>query len=58
MKINNCKYIKDEMQTEVIAIKATINDQVWTVPLDPENTEYAEIMRQVDENKLTIEETS
>ena len=56
MKIKNCKYIKNEMQTEVIAIKATINDQVWTVPLDPANSDYAEIMRQVEAGELTIEE--
>ncbi len=44
------------MQTEVIAIKATINDQVWTVPLDPANSHYEEIMRQVDAGELTIQE--
>ena len=56
MKIKNCKYIKNEMQTEVIAIKATINDKVWTVPLNPDNTDYAEILRQVEAGELTIEE--
>ncbi len=43
------------MKTEVIQIKATINDEVWFVPLDPDNTSYAEIMRQVDAGELTIE---
>ena len=55
MIFKDCKYIKNEMKTEVIQIKATLNDEVWFVPLDPDNTSYAEIMRQVDAGELTIE---
>ena len=32
------------------------DDTVWFVPTDPANTDYAEIMRQVDAGELTIEE--
>ena len=55
MKIENAKYIKNEMGTEDIQIQATIEDEDWFVPLDPDNTVYAEIMRQVDAGELTIE---
>ena len=56
MDIKNCKYKKNEFQTEVVAIDATINGQFWTVPLNPANSDYAEIMRLVDAGELTIEE--
>ena len=36
-------------------IIAIINGKECGVPLDPENTDYAEIMRQVDAGELTIE---
>ena len=55
MIFKDCKYIKNEMGTEDIQIQATINDVVSFVPLDPDNTDYAEIMRQVDAGDLTIE---
>jgi hypothetical protein len=35
-------------------ISATINGVKMTVPLDPANRDYAEIMRQVDAGTLTI----
>ena len=35
-------------------IKATIDGQEMFVPLDPANTHYAEILRQVDAGTLTI----
>ena len=37
-------------------IKATIDGQVWFVPLDPNNRHYAEILRQVKEEGLTIKD--
>jgi len=37
-------------------IKAIINDVMSSVPLDPANQHYAEIMRQVAAGELTIEE--
>lgn len=41
---------------ELTSIKATIDGTEMFVPLDPANTHYAEIMRQVDAGELTIEE--
>ena len=38
------------------SIKATIDGKNWSVPLDPNNIHYAEILRQVKEGKLTIKE--
>jgi len=37
------------------AIQATIDGQEMSVPLDPANRHYAEIMRQVEAGELTIE---
>lgn len=39
-----------------ISINATIDGVVLSVPLDPANRHYAEIMRQVDAGTLTIAE--
>ena len=43
-------------EQEVRIIKATINDVESFVPMDPDNSDYAEIMRQVEAGELTIEE--
>ena len=63
MKIGSAKYLRSKVvdenvstSTDNIGIIATIDGKSWTVPLDPENTDYAEIMRQVDAGELTIEE--
>ena len=39
-------------------IQATIDNQELSVPLDPANRHYAEIMRQVEAGTLTILEAS
>ena len=38
-----------------LIIQATIDGITMSVPLDPANRHYAEIMRQVDAGELTIE---
>ena len=38
------------------SVKATIDGIEMSVPLDPANRHYAEIMRQVEANELTIQE--
>lgn len=38
------------------AITATIDGVKMSVPLDPNNTHYAEILRQVEAGELTIQE--
>ncbi len=54
MKIENAKYA--EYAGEKISITATIDGKTKFVPLDPANTHYAEIMRQVKAGELTIQE--
>jgi len=38
------------------SIQATIDGQEMSVPLDPANRHYAEIMRQVEAGELTIQD--
>ena len=56
MNIENAKYQADTIDDEVInfAIKATIDGQVVFVPLDPSNSDYAVILKQVEAGDLTI----
>ena len=59
--ITQAKWIKqyDENYVPVgdnTGIKATIDGIEMSVPLNPDNRHYAEIMRQVDAGELTIEE--
>ena len=53
MNITNAQYMRYDEDSNV-SIIATIDGQVLGVPIDPENTHYAEIMRQVDAGELTI----
>ena len=53
--IKNAKYLKDDYSDKLVGINATIDEIVCTIPLDPDNTDYGEIMRQVDAGELTIE---
>ena len=55
MQITNAQYIQDAFGSgNNVSIKATINGQETTVPLDSNNTDYEEIMRQQSEGLLTI----
>ena len=63
MKIESAKYLRSKVvdenvstSTDNIGIIATIDGKSWTVPLDPANSDYVEIMRLVDAGELTIEE--
>ena len=56
MNITTAQYVNHSTTNERDAIKTIIDGQTWVVPLDPANTHYAEIMRQVDAGTLTIEE--
>jgi hypothetical protein len=50
------KYIKESYDDSNTGIRVEFsNNEVWCVPIDPANTDYAEIMRQVDAGELTIE---
>ena len=57
MIIENAKYIKAPLgnpDNENTGIKATINGVESWVPMDEDNTDYAEIQRQVEAGTLTI----
>jgi hypothetical protein len=53
MIIINAEYITD-LNYNNSSIKATIDGQEMFVPLDPANTHYAEILKQVEAGTLTI----
>ena len=56
MNITSAQYLKHLMTGDTTAILATIDGITMSVPLDPANRHYAEIMRQVEAGELTIQE--
>ena len=54
MNITYAQYIADPMTGNTACINAIIDGITVSVPLDPANRHYAEIMRQVDAGELTI----
>ena len=52
MNITSAQYI--DYNGENASIVATINGKESFIPLDPANTDYAEMMRQVEAGELTI----
>tara|TARA_B100000900_G_C20530444_1_gene696084 strand:+ start:1172 stop:1348 length:177 start_codon:yes stop_codon:yes gene_type:complete len=54
MEIKNAKYLKDIVDNKNMAVNAEIDGEKVTVPLDPDNRHYAEILKQVDSGTLTI----
>ena len=55
INITSAQYTVD-LNGNVSAVKATIDNQELFVPLDPANRHYAKIMRQVEAGTLTIQE--
>ena len=56
MNITSAQYVNDASNSEVVSIKATIDEVTMFVPLDSANRHYAEIMRQVEAGELTIQD--
>ena len=54
INIINAQYVRNGLDDEIDMISATIDGTVMSVPLDPANRHYAEIMRQVEAVDLTI----
>ncbi len=59
MNITTVQYCKEtdedgNLVGENVCINATINGDTVFVPLDPANTQYAEILKQVADGDLTI----
>ena len=55
MNITSAQYLAD-IDGQSSTIKATIDGQEMSVPLDEANRHYAEIMRQVAAGTLTIQD--
>ena len=57
MNIKSAQYLEDEFNAGAnIAVKAVIDGKTMSIPLDPANRHYAEIMRQVEAGTLVIQE--
>jgi hypothetical protein len=54
MNISSAKYCADGGVN--VSVFATIDGQQYSVPLDPANRHYAEILRQVNAGILTIQD--
>ena len=54
MNITTAQYVNG-LDGNISSINATIDGITMTVPLDPANRHYAEIMRQVELGELTIQ---
>jgi len=54
--ITSAQYATDPLDGSNVSITAIIDGKQWSVPLDPANTTYAEIMRQVEAGELIIQE--
>jgi hypothetical protein len=57
MNITNAQYLitTDEVKNVTwTSVQATIDGQVMSVPLEPTNRHYAEILKQVEAGTLTI----
>ena len=61
-EITSAKYVESSVEAvgvkekQGIRVKFADDERLWFVPLDPANTDYSEIMRQVEEGELTIQE--
>ena len=54
MIIRNAKYVNSIDTNKKMAISAEINGVTQFVPLDEDNTDNEEILKQVDDGTLTI----
>ena len=54
LNIESAQYF--QFMGENCSISVVIDGQLWSVPLDPANTTYAEIMRQVEAGELVIQD--
>jgi len=54
MNIESAVYSVDFISGENVSITAVIDGVTMSVPLDPANRHYAEILRQVEAGTLTI----
>ena len=58
INIESAQYAVGIISGENVSITAVIDGITMSVPLDPANRHYAEILRQVEAGTLTIQEAS
>ena len=56
MDIKEAQYVKELKTDKIDSIRIVVGDIISQVPLDPANTDYAEIQRQVKAGTLTIKD--
>jgi len=56
MNITSAQYGAHPVSGEVTCVNIVLDGQQMSVPLDPANRHYAEIMRQVEAGELTIQD--
>ena len=56
MKITSAKYNKNESSNKNCSVQIVVDGEELSVPLDPANRHYAEILKQVKEGTLTIQD--
>ena len=56
MTITNAKYNTSSLTNENCSINCVADGQTMSVPMDPANRHYAEILRQVNAGTITIED--
>jgi hypothetical protein len=56
MNITSAQYVIPPSKTDNDSITATIDGITMSVPLDPANRHYAEILKQVEAGTLTIQD--
>lgn len=58
MNIQSAQYYLNILNTDNAGITAVIDGVTMSVPLDPANRHYAEILRQVEAGTLVIQEAA
>ena len=56
MEIKNAQYVRDELNSTIQYIEAEIDGLKSSVPINPDNRHYAEILKQVEAGTLTIKD--
>ena len=57
MNITDAQYVNLDLDSSSNSVvRATVDGQLLFVAIDPDNTHYAEILRQVDAGTITIED--
>ena len=57
MKITSAQYQVNALSGTNSGIQAVIDGKEWSVPMDPRNRHYKEILRQTEAKTLVIQES-